>query len=267
MKRIILAISILMVAFSAMAQDAETKSNNLVSLSVGGGLSNYCLDNSADALPTGSFSAEIGYVRMFSHGLGLGVGVKMMNVGSVASFSKSVLQQGLCDSEGEMYDLTTKYLSVKEKHGIWALAVPVSLQYRKMFTDRCGLTASAGVSALFPVSTKFKTLSGRIVAEAYYPEWNVTLHDIDGIYDSYDVDPVSRYETAYKKFGLAIDLQVGFVYAISQSLNATASVAYTQTVVGLLSDGPANSLLVNVLDKRKLLPYGVVLKLGVEYCF
>ena len=110
-------------------------------------------------------------------------------------------------------------------------------------------------------------MSGRITNEAYYSEWNVTLHDIDGIYDSHDITPSSGKEPAYRKFGVALDLSAGVFCRLSSNLNMTAGFAYSQTLTNLLSNDPANSLVVQSLDERKAKSYHAHLKIGLEYCF
>lgn len=264
MKKILTVIIMLMMGPIVFAQ---TSFNNSLQFSVGGGLSHCSFGHDIRTAPAGSFTAELGYARTFAHGVGVGVGLKVMNFGYSATFSKSIQTQGLPDEEGELYDLSTQYIDVLEKHNTWMLAVPVSLQYQHMFTEKLGIFASAGVSLLFPMSAQFRTLSGIKTTEAYYPEWNVTLHDIDDYYETQDIVANSGKEEACKKFGLSVDMQADFVFLITQNVNLTAGVAYSQNILNLVSDKPASSLLVNCLEQRKALPYGVYLKVGVAYSF
>ena len=268
MKKILFIIVVLLIGTNVIAQNTAFDNTNLAYLSIGGGITNCKYEPGFKCAPNGSFVADLGYIRMFKHGFGLGLGVRATNMGSTVGFTKQfALQPGLIDAEGENYDLSTAYADVKEKHTLWYVNVPISLQYRYLFTEKWGLTASAGISIMLSASSMYNTMSGRITNEAYYPKWNVTLHDIDGIYDSHDITPSSGKELAYRKVGVALDLSAGVFCRLSSNLNLTTGLAYSQTLTNLLSNDPANSLVVQSLDERKAQSYNILLKIGLEYCF
>jgi len=145
--------------------------------------------------------------------------------------------------------------------------VPISLHYRYLFTEKWGLMASVGLNVMLSASATYNTMSGRITNEAYYPEWNVTLHDIDGIYDSQDIIPSSRKEPAYRKFGAALDISAGMIFRLTSNLNMTTGFAYSKILTNILSNSDANSLVVQSLDERKAQPYNINFKIGLEFCF
>lgn len=268
MKKILYTIALILFGTTVLAQNTAFDNTNLAYLSFGGGMTNCTYETGFECSPMGSFVADLGYVRMFKHGLGLGVGIRTTNMGSTVDFTKQFAQQpGLLDAEGESYDLSTAYTDVKEKHTLWYVDVPVSLQYRCLFNDKWGWMAAAGIDIMLSVSSTYNTMSGRITNEAYYPEWNVTLHDIDGVYDSHDITPSTGKELAYRKTGVALDVSTGFFCRLTPNLNMTMGCAYLRTLTNLLSDGTANSLVVQSLDERNALSYNIHFKLGVEYCF
>lgn len=266
MKKILNIIALLLIGVSVQAQDKAFDNINISYLSIGGGITNCRYETGFNGTPNGSFVADLGYIRMFKHGLGIGVGVRTTNMGSTVGFTKQfALQTGLVDAEGEEYDLSTLYSNVSEKHALWYVGLPVYLQYLHPFNDKLGLRAAVGLSVMLAVSSTYNTISGRIANEAYYPEWNVTLHDIDGIYDSHELALSSGIEPAYRKGGLALDLSAGLVYRLNSKINMTVGVAYSQMLTNILAEGLAESLVVQSLEERKALPYDVNLKIGLEY--
>lgn len=268
MKKIINIVAILLICATVKAQNTAFDNTNLAYLSIGGGMTNCKYETGFTGSPNSSLVADLGYIRMFTHGFGLGIGLRATHRGSTVNFTKQLaLQTGLLDTEGEYYDLSTAYTDVNEKHTLWYMDVPLSLQYRYLFTDRWGWTASAGVSMMLAVSTAYSTLSGRITNEAYYPEWNVALHDIDGIYDSQNITPSSGEEPAYQKFGVALDLSTGLVCRVTSNLNMTAAVAYSRTLTNLLSEDAAHSLVVQSLEERKAQSSNISFKIGMECGF
>lgn len=268
MKKILYTVALLLFCTTVLAQNTALDNANLAYLSIGGGITNGKYEIGFECSPQGSFVADLGYVRMFKHGLGLGVGMRTTNMGSTVGFTKQFAQQlGLLDAEGEYYDLSTAYSDVIEKHALWYMDVPITLQYRCLFNDKWGWMAAVGVDIMLSVSSTYNTMSGRITNEAYYPEWNVTLHDIDGIYDSHDITPSSGKELAYRKTGVAMDVSTGFFCRLTPNLNMTIGCAYLRTLANILSDGTSNSLVVQSLNERNALSYNLHFKMGVEFCF
>ncbi len=268
MKKILNIVALLLISTTGIAQTTTFDNTNIAYLSIGGGMTNCKYETGYKCAPNGSFVTDLGYIRMFNHGLGLGIGLRTTNMGSTVNFTKQfALQTGLLDAEGEYYDLSTAYTDVKEKHTLWYIDVPISLHYRYLFTEKWGLTATAGLSLMLSASTTYNTMSGRITNEAYYPVWNVTLHDIDGIYDSQDIILSSGKEPAYRKVGVALDLSAGIIFRLTPNLNMATGFAYSQTLTNILSNSPANSLVVQSLDERKAQSYNIHLKIGLEYCF
>ena len=267
MKRITFLCVAILFACIVKAQ-SQIDNTNIAFLSIGGGFSGASLEQGFSTAPIGAFTLDAGYTRFFKYGLGLGVGIRVANMGTKVTFTKLLAEQtGLTDPEGERYNLQTFHSDICEKHTIWFFEIPVSMQYRYMFTDKWGIGASLGLSAMIPVSARYNTISGKVSKAGYYPEWNVTLHDIDGLFESTDIEQKSGKETATAKFGLAMDLSVKAIYAIHPRIQLTGGILYSQNLVNLWTDKPANSLVVQSLEKRSILPYNISILIGAEYKF
>lgn len=273
MKRIIFILTTLFATICVSAQTNFKSSYNGFYLSGGVGLAGGKLDieNSSTNMQLHT-QGEFGYIHIFSNGLGISVSVSAMNIPINIRYSDfSITEDGLTDDEGDIYNLTTLYSNIQEKHTAWMIGLPIALQYRYMFTPRSGLLLSIGATPMLPAAQKFSSLSGQTRTEAYYPEWDITLHDIDGKFGTSDILPTTADEHIFRKFNLAAFAKLGFVFRLSEHFNLTTAFSYNQCVLNTLqnaNDGKSNvSILETLLSHEKYYPYSVDFNLGLEVCF
>ena len=79
------------------------------------------------------------------------------------------------DKSGMAYEYRNYFNGWQEQQSFTLLTLPVGLRCLFPFYDHLGLTASAGVKLLMPISTSYAITNGSITTTGYYSSTNVEL--------------------------------------------------------------------------------------------
>lgn len=165
-------------ALGATATAQAQKGDQLLSLSVGGGLHQlgYSIDNGSRKGGAG-YTLGAGYTYFFSPNWGISTGVGVQSFGSTATLNL-LTKIPDTDIEGDAYELRTRYSGWKEEQRTTLIDIPVMGTYRYALTPKVGLTASAGAKFSIPAKSTYKATGGTITTTGYYSQWDVELSDI-----------------------------------------------------------------------------------------
>jgi len=114
--------------------------------------------------------AELGYTYFFHRNVGIGIGVGIHHVGAIAKINDHDTFYDLTDPGyffGDRYDLTYTAKNLREKQNLWAIEVPLVLQFEKKW-GKNGIYAGIGVKGYFPFSARVGFTDGTIQIDKIY---------------------------------------------------------------------------------------------------
>jgi OmpA-OmpF porin, OOP family len=165
---------LLLPRFSATAQTNE------ISFSAGGGLSglSYTIKNGSSTLKPG-FQAGVGVTHFLNSRWGIATGLELGYYRTRATLApNTVFSAYEIDSEGNAFEYRVKTKGYEEKQKLYALQVPLMLQFQPLSKSRTQLYALGGVKFALPVSSSYQTKADEINATGYYPDVNAEITDL-----------------------------------------------------------------------------------------
>ena len=207
MKKQLLLIGLIFTMFVAYSQTIENKESqptapadtvaepkddfcpHRIWLHFGGGYASNTFKQIKDISKRASYfvMAEVGYTYFFHRNVGIGLGVGIHHTGAIAKINDSRTLFGTFDPnynpntptytsdyDGlDKYDLTYTAKNLKERQNMWAIEVPLVLQFEKKW-GKNGIYAGIGVKGYFPFSTRVGFKDGTIETDKIYdPNLNV----------------------------------------------------------------------------------------------
>ena len=269
MKKILIAA----LTFGATAAAQAQKDDQFLSLSAGGGFHQlgYTIDNGSRKGGAG-YTLSAGYTYFFnaSWGISTGVGLQSFKATSTLNFMTKTSD---VDTEGDTYELRTRYGSWKEEQRATLIDVPMAATYRRELTPKVVLMASAGAKLSIPTSSSYKATGGTIITTGYYSQWDVELGDLpeQGL-RTYGERPSGDISL---RTSVALLADAGATYQLTDAISLYGG-AYASYGLGsmlkadnkpiYLKDGSYNGLFAsNAVGKVRPLAVGV--KLGVMWNF
>jgi outer membrane protein OmpA-like peptidoglycan-associated protein len=193
MKKQLLLIGLIFTMFVVYSQTIDTKSESKPTatadtvaepkndfcphrlwLHFGGGYASNTFKEIKDISKRTSYfaMAEFGYTYFFHRNVGIGIGVGIHHTGAIAKINDHAIYYNLIDpgyNNGDPYDLTYNVKNIKEKQNIWAIEVPLVLQFEKKW-GKHGIYAGIGVKGYFPFSARVGFTDGTIESELIWDE-------------------------------------------------------------------------------------------------
>ncbi len=171
--------------------------------------------------------------------MAVGGGIRMVNYGAKASVYDQVYSAELTDEDGDDYVLSATFDGIEEDHHLTAIEIPLFFRYQHWVTNDIMLFGSTGPVLIFPGNMESKFTSGTLATEGYFPEWNVTVDDVDEM-GFYERDITGNGPDVDASTSLAWNLSFGAEYSIAKRLNMFMAVSY-QSSLSSVSDGQSNS--------------------------
>ncbi|MCQ2201862.1 MAG: hypothetical protein MJZ27_07200 [Bacteroidales bacterium] len=192
--------------------------NQYISGSLSGGLSSiYFKSSDSDRKLGGGGSVNVDYNQFLSKnwGFSAGLGVQMSN--STASLDGTFKY----DSYDEINKQDFTYIIVmknwEEHQRCINVEMPLGALFRMPLTQSISLVAGAGLKLYFPFKTKYEVNDGEYETTGYYPETNVTIHDLE--HHGFTIDkPRPTGEIATKGLGFSLYYDVSVVAKITPSI-------------------------------------------------
>lgn len=119
--------------------------------------------------------------------ISLEAGVGVSGIKMTASHIPYVLTENTTDIDGESYEATYSYDARTERLSMTYLNVPIRVCFGQPVSKRLSVYTKVGVTPSVRVGSTFKG-TGTYSLEGYYPQWDVTLQDIDELGFGGDID-------------------------------------------------------------------------------
>ncbi|MCL2436262.1 MAG: OmpA family protein [Lentimicrobiaceae bacterium] len=247
MKKQLFLIGLIFTMFVAYAQTTETKSESQPTATTdtaeepkddfcphriwtrfGGGYANNNFKDLKNEIKDGggdikrcsyTAMAEIGYSYFFHRNVGIGLGVGINYAARTAKINEDITLDGLHDPiyfGEDRYNLSYEAKDLKQRTGIWAIEVPLTVQFEKRF-NKNGIYAGVGVKGYFPISANAGFTGGVVdITNIYDPKLNQNYKGLTYHMDELVID--SR--TVKTKMRPSIDVLADFGGIIGLSRNA-----------------------------------------------
>lgn len=228
MKKFLWIIALLSVGLGAFAAPKpkakkEKPIKHYLDIYAGGGVGTlgYQLQGGAVDL-SAAFGAGLGYTYFFHPSVGLQLGLSFSRVVSSARLTERMewrtWQDGspLTDYTGEPYIHYAAFSDFRERQQAYLVEVPLGLRFRyfKSSSSKAGLHAALGAKLAIPVMANYTRVSGDITHTGWYEQWQLTLHDLPGRFETERFDTKQEESItnrlhlinaeAYAELGLAV---------------------------------------------------------------
>lgn len=217
--------------------DSSSRKGHYVQAYIGGGYGSigFTLDPGHGGQVTGAASAraQLQYAWFFHPNWGIGAGVWMENISSVASLSNGMKYTDFTylsrvDTDGEPgYNHTARVHAWREKETLYNVAIPISIQTQWWNEQgKAGIFGALGVAPTFAVMQNYRLVEGVVEHFGEYPKWGLTLNDMtDHEYAKNDDDPTlyTRQDKAKGKMNVTpmatVFAEVGALINLSRQID------------------------------------------------
>jgi len=150
----------------------------------GGGVSDllYTVQGGTQTFLFPSATANIGFSYFFLPWMGIGTGAYASNYGSVAKLNGEYVWNNVIDSDGDTYNHHIKMNDWTERQVTYMVEIPLAFQFQHNFNGRTGIYAALGAKFGIPLYSDYRVTSGSMTHTGYYPQWDLTLHDVHEFY-------------------------------------------------------------------------------------
>ncbi|MBQ7489302.1 MAG: OmpA family protein [Bacteroidales bacterium] len=194
MKKQLILFSLILAMFTAFSQEqsAQTSQDTVKKERVkdstichhrvnlhfaGSGTNNiYAQTSEIDGIYALGFSFEIGYTYFFNRTVGLGIGIGVEDLSSKLKTNLTGVVPGLTypQQPDHVYDLRYTTNDLIEKQNLWALYVPLTVQFEHKFNGgKNGIYAGVGVQGYFPLVGLSRLKKGELITRGYEEYLNV----------------------------------------------------------------------------------------------
>jgi hypothetical protein len=217
---------------------------------------------------------EVGYLTKFNKLIGIGFGA------GYSSYSTELKSNPLnydvpdTDEDGDNYSKEITTTEITEKTKISYFDIPIFLELSNTNIDKIGFYGRIGVKVSFPMSKTF-TSSGLANYEGYYPQYYVTLYDIEElgftqseIYQDTEMSLEPVIISAVISAGITFPISSYFIIKLGGNANFGLMEILSQKAGDYdktMYDGNYNKLLKNPNAKTSIRSYGV--EIGLIYNF
>ncbi len=252
MKRIVIALAAVTMAFSATAQQSGL--NNYIGLNFGGGLNTmtYKPANGSQSLGLG-FDMGLHYAHFFNEHFGLGFGVHYTIANAYANYNFTEITTGLTHihNPNVHYNLNTRLDNWKERQNMGVLGIPVEVFYRTALDKSWTFIGGLGVEFDLPMNGKYSVNEGEYTttgtfASLGYDVVNMPEHGF-ATYKTIDNDKIDNL-----KMGVSVIADLGVRVALNNNWGLYLGLYGGYGVTNMLKEKKdASLLLINTADPSK----------------
>ncbi|MBP5546436.1 MAG: outer membrane beta-barrel protein, partial [Bacteroidales bacterium] len=280
MKRIMIALAAVTLAFSANAQ--QDGFDNYAGLNLGGGLNTMTFNPTRGDHSLGlGFDAGLHYAHFFNEHVGLGLGVHYTYANAYAKYNFIETTAGLTHpgNPNVNYTLNTTFNNWKERENVGVLGIPVEIFYRSILNETWTFIGGVGVQFDIPVHGRYYGSDGDFSTTGTFPALgNYTVRDVpehgfstyDNTFDS-KMDNLGFNVSAILDLGmrLALNNHWGLYFGIygGYGLNNMISEVKSDPLLVVNTDDPSQiqyngTFASNEIDALHMVRAGV--KIGID---
>lgn len=243
MKTNIIYILILLISSLSLNIWAQDYGKHEFSAYAGGGLNTFKYSDVAPSFDTRSkMGAQFGisYTYMFKSNWGVSSGVEMAFYKAKVNSTNFSDSFSTNDIDNTSFEYRIKKASgLKEELNSTFINIPIMLKFQT--TGNLKLYAAGGAKIGIPVKTKAKGNIASIASTAYYPEDNYEYTDAPFM-GAGTFNNVSSKETVKFKTSVALALELGTQYAISESNDLHAAAYFDYGLNNIIKNKAAKRL-------------------------
>lgn len=155
--------------------------SNYLLLNIGGGMHTHLFDAEGGDSKQGwdmlGSLFEIKYQHTPKH-WGIGLGLQMCYYRSEATFNHNYEGTFTHDDNNLSYRLNTRFVDWKEGQEVWAIEIPLSLQYTSKIGKKWDFLMGAGLTVSIPIIKHFNTHDGYFITSGWFESTNVEYEDL-----------------------------------------------------------------------------------------
>lgn len=115
-------------------------------------------------------------VKSFPLSVGIGIGFDRMSLKAHFNYYSETIEN-VTDNDGDKYNLTRDYYNVKEITSLSYISIPIFVAVGQPYANKVSVYGKLTIVPMLNIS-KNATASGTYTSTGYYPQWDVTLHDV-----------------------------------------------------------------------------------------
>lgn len=152
-------------------------------------------------------------LKNFPLSVGLGIGFDNMSMKAHFNYYSETINN-LTDNDGDRYNLTRDYSDVSEKISLSYISIPLFVAIGQPYSNNISVYGKLALVPMLNVSNSI-TASGTYTSTGYYPQWDVTLHDIPELGFNTDAQCYNdNMDLNVNSFILAGSLSAGVYYPL-----------------------------------------------------
>lgn len=183
-----------------------------------------------------NWNGTFGINYYFVPWMGLGTGVQFSTYANKAAINKPWYRDGV--NSGWTYRLTTTPTDMNEMQDLYMLEIPVAFKFRAI-PRNVGFTATLGVKFGLPMYNHFNLKNGGYLDnQVNYPHWDLTIRDVPGVIENYNVESYSdnRAASSYNMFNYAGYAEIGMLIRLHQRVDLAISLFGNYYINNVMSD-------------------------------
>jgi outer membrane protein OmpA-like peptidoglycan-associated protein len=249
---------------TATAADSETETTDefcphRILMRVGGGYANnmYKELRKSDLVKTCSYTAliEVGYAYFFHRNIGIGLGVGLNNSSRIVRVDGTARYQEFYDpdyvpGENVPYNFLYTMHKFRQRHTVWAIDVPLTLQFEKKFGGRNGIYSHVGVKGYFPIASRLSFPGGTIYfPEIHDPALNVYYKEL---YVHMDGKEVKKAPAIAPKMRISVDVigEFGGIFGIARNADLYIGAFASYGFLNILPKENIELMNLNTIDHK-----------------
>lgn len=171
--------------------------------------------------------------------LSVEAGLGFRNFKMSASLAEYTATMGGTDNDGDAFQAHYSFNKLEEALSLTYLDIPMRVCVSQPLKDRVTVYAKAGITPSLKLASNFEG-SGTYSLEGYYPQWDVTLQNVEELGFGEDMECYKDYEPEVRSFALWGNLAFGAYIPFKNSpveLNAGMKFDFPLTSAGKAAEG------------------------------
>ena len=192
-------------------------------------------EHTTNALASPTWNAGVGINYYFLPWMGVGTGVQFSTYANRTSINKAWVVTDK-DYQGDDYTLTATPQNLSERQSIYMIEVPLALRFRAI-KSKVGFHGVAGLKLGFPIYDHYRlNQGGSFHNEVQYAQWDLTLNNIPGMIEDFNVPSVSNnFASKLRTVNYAAYSEIGMLIRLQQRLDLMLAVTATYYFNDILS--------------------------------